>query len=115
MRMLFLFFLSCHLYQRSGDVGLGVPYNITSYSLLTMMIAHVTDLKPGEFVHTIGDAHVYKTHVDSLRRQLERKPTHPFPTLRFERKLNKLEDFEYSDFIVENYVHQGKIRMPMAV
>lgn len=107
--------LSCHLYQRSGDVGLGVPYNITCYSLLTMMIAHVTDLKPGEFVHTIGDAHVYKTHVDALRRQLERKPTHPFPILRFERKINKLEDFEYSDFVVENYVHQGKIRMPMAV
>lgn len=106
--------LSCQLYQRSADMGLGVPFNIASYSLLTYMIAHVTGLKPGEFIHTIGDAHVYLNHIDSLKIQLERD-LKPFPTLNIIRTVNNIEDFRYEDFVLENYKPHPPINMEMAV
>jgi len=106
--------LSCQLYQRSADMGLGVPFNIASYALLTIMIAHVTGLKPGDFVHTLGDAHVYSNHVDALRVQLERAPR-DFPTIRLKRKVERIEDFNFDDFVVENYDPYPKITMEMAV
>lgn len=107
--------LSSQLYQRSGDVGLGVPFNIASYSILTMMIAHVTNLQPGEFVHVIGDAHVYLNHVSALKEQLRRNVEHDFPTLSFKRSIKDIDDFKYEDFVVNDYVNQGKISMEMAV
>merc|ERR1712002_1427342 len=88
--------LSCQLYQRSADMGLGVPFNIASYALLTYMIAHVCGLKPGEFVHTLGDAHVYSNHCEALEEQLKREPR-PFPTLTIKRKVENITDFEFSD------------------
>jgi len=93
--------LSCQLYQRSADVFLGVPFNIASYALLTLMMAQVTGLKPGEFVHTLGDAHLYLNHMDQATRQLAREP-HPFPTLRLAPKSDLLA-FELEDFILEGY------------
>ena len=105
--------LSCQLYQRSAVMGLGVPFNIASYALLTHMIAHVTGLKPGEFVHTLGDAHVYSNHIDPLKEQLKRTP-HPFPTLEIRRKVENIEDFTIDDFEVKDYVSHGKIAMEMA-
>ncbi len=107
--------LSCQLYQRSGDLGLGVPFNIASYAILTHMIAHVTGMRAGELVHTLGDAHVYLNHVDALEEQLKRKPVEPFPTLHFKRDVKNIEDFVYDDFEIRNYKHQGKITMKMAV
>lgn len=106
--------LSCQLYQRSGDMGLGVPFNIASYSLLTYMIAHVCDLKPGDFVHTLGDAHVYSNHVDALNEQLKREPK-PFPTLHIKRQITNIEDFKYNDFELKGYKPHPKIKMVMAV
>jgi len=106
--------LSCQLYQRSGDMGLGVPYNIASYSLLTYMIAHITDLKPGEFVLTIGDAHVYLNHIEPLQEQLSREPR-PFPKLVIKRKVEKIEDFVFEDFEIQHYKPYPKIQMEMAV
>jgi len=106
--------LSCQMYQRSADIGLGVPFNIASYALLTKMIAHVTGLKPAEFVHTLGDAHVYSNHVDALKIQLERSPR-PFPTLKFNRQINDIEMFVPNDLILEGYNPYGKIEMAMAV
>lgn len=106
--------LSCQLYQRSADMGLGVPFNIASYALLTCMIAHVTGLKPGEFVHTLGDAHVYKNHVEPLKIQLDREPR-PFPKLLIKRKVEKIEDFKFEDFEISGYNPFGKIDMKMAV
>lgn len=106
--------LSCQLYQRSADMGLGVPFNIASYALLTHMIAHVTDLKPGDFVHTLGDAHVYANHVEPLKVQLERVPK-AFPKLIIKRKVEKIEDFKFEDFTVEGYDPYPKISMEMAV
>jgi len=106
--------LSCQLYQRSADMGLGVPFNIASYALLTHMIAHVTDLKPGDFVHTLGDAHVYLNHVEPLGVQLERKPKE-FPKLVIKRKVENIEDFKFEDFAVEGYEPHPKITMEMAV
>ena len=106
--------LSCQLYQRSADMGLGVPFNIASYALLTVMIAHVCDLTPGDFVHTLGDAHVYLNHVEPLKTQLERAPK-PFPKIILKRKVEKIEDFCIDDFEVVGYESHPKIAMDMAV
>jgi len=106
--------LSCQLYQRSADMGLGVPFNIASYALLTVMLAHVTDLQPGDFVHTLGDAHVYSNHVEALKTQLERKPK-PFPTIKVKRKVERIGDFQFDDFEVSGYEPYPKIAMDMAV
>jgi thymidylate synthase len=94
--------LSCQLYQRSGDVFLGVPFNIASYALLTMMIAHVTGLRPGEFVHTFGDAHLYKNHLEQARTQLAREPR-KLPTLRIAADRRDLFSFRFEDFVLEGY------------
>ena len=105
--------LSCQLYQRSADVFLGVPFNIASYALLTMMMAKVTGLEPGEFVHTFGDAHLYLNHLDQAREQLAREP-YPFPTLTIADKRD-LFAFEYEDFKVMGYKAHEKITAPIAV
>ncbi|XP_033751747.1 thymidylate synthase-like [Pecten maximus] len=106
--------LSCQLYQRSADMGLGVPFNIASYALLTYMIAHVTDLKPGDFVHTLGDAHVYVNHIEPLKEQLAREPK-PFPKLVIKRKVEDIDDFKFEDFEIVDYKPHPKITMEMAV
>ncbi|XP_065207940.1 thymidylate synthase [Planococcus citri] len=106
--------LSCQMYQRSADMGLGVPFNIASYSLLTYMIAHVTNLKPKEFIHTIGDNHVYLNHIEPLKVQLQRE-MRPFPTLTIAREVTSIEDFKFEDFVLNGYNPHGKINMEMAV
>lgn len=106
--------LSCILYQRSCDMGLGVPFNIASYALLTRMIAHVCKIKCGDFIHTMGDAHVYVDHVDALKIQCKRTAG-AFPTLKFAREIDNIDDFKYEDFILENYNPQSKIDMKMSV
>lgn len=106
--------LSCQMYQRSADMGLGVPFNIASYSLLTHMVAHVTGLKAGEFVHVIGDAHVYLNHVEPLQTQLQREPR-PFPKLRIKRTVTDIDDFTYDDFEVIGYKPHKRIKMKMSV
>jgi dihydrofolate reductase/thymidylate synthase len=106
--------LSCLMYQRSCDMGLGVPFNIASYSLLTLMVAQVCGLKPGEFVHTLGNAHVYQNHVDPLEEQLKRTPR-PFPILRVNPDVKDIDGFQMSDFELIGYNPHGKIAMEMAV
>lgn len=106
--------LSCQMYQRSADMGLGVPFNIASYSLLTVMMAQVCGLKCGDFVHTIGDAHVYLNHVDALQEQIDRVPK-AFPTLEVNREKKDIDSFEYSDFTVNGYEPMAAIKMKMAV
>ncbi|KFD58658.1 hypothetical protein M514_00351 [Trichuris suis] len=106
--------LSCQLYQRSADMGLGVPFNIASYSLLTRMMAHITGLRAGDFIHTLGDAHIYVNHLEALTTQIERKPR-PFPKLRIIRDVQCIDDFVAEDFVIENYNPHGPIRMQMAV
>ena len=106
--------LSCSLYQRSGDIGLGIPFNIASYSFLTHLIAHHVNLKPGEFIHTIGDCHIYDDHVDAMRKQLMRKP-HEFPQLKICEKRADIGDYLEEDFDVLNYVFHKKIPMNMRV
>jgi len=106
--------LSCVLYQRSCDMGLGVPFNIASYALLTIMIAHVCGLEPGEFIHTMGDAHVYVDHVDALKGQLERVPRE-FPTLKINRKVDDIDDFKFEDFELVGYDPHPSIKMNMSV
>lgn len=106
--------LSCQLYQRSCDMGLGVPFNIASYALLTKMIAHVCECDAGELVHVMGDAHVYENHVNALKEQIERTPGE-YPTLEFSRKIESIDDFKYEDFILNDYKPQKKIEMAMAV
>ncbi|XP_071452788.1 thymidylate synthase isoform X1 [Hetaerina americana] len=106
--------LSCQLYQRSADMGLGVPFNIASYALLTYMVAHITELKPGDLVHTMGDCHVYSNHVEVLKKQLERTPK-PFPSLKINRDVKKIEDFKFEDFELINYNPHPKLDMKMAV
>jgi len=106
--------LSCQMYQRSADMGLGVPFNIASYSLLTRMIAQVCGLKAGEFVHVIGDCHVYSNHVEPLKEQLVRQP-YPFPTLKINPDVTDIDGFKYSDFTIEGYKCHKKIAMKMAV
>ncbi|XP_012232140.1 thymidylate synthase isoform X2 [Linepithema humile] len=106
--------LSAQLYQRSADMGLGVPFNIASYSLLTCMIAHVTGLKPGEFVHTMGDCHVYVNHVSALEEQIQREPRE-FPKLKIVREVKSIDDFVAEDFELIDYKPHSKIHMKMAV
>jgi thymidylate synthase len=105
--------LSCQLYQRSADVFLGVPFNIASYALLTMMVAQVTGLEPGEFVHTLGDAHLYLNHVEQAQLQLERLPL-PMPVMRIAPR-DDLFAFEYEDFVLEGYNAYPSIAAPIAV
>lgn len=105
--------LSCQLYQRSADVFLGVPFNIASYALLTVMMAKVVGLEPGEFVHTLGDAHLYLNHLDQAREQLQRRP-YPFPTLEIADKAD-LFAFTYEDFKLRGYKAHEKIAAPIAV
>lgn len=106
--------LSCQMYQRSADMGLGVPFNIASYSLLTRLIAQVCGLKAGDFVHVIGDAHVYLNHVDALREQITRVPK-SFPTLKINPEISDIDSFQFSDFTVEGYSPHAAIKMKMAV
>jgi thymidylate synthase len=105
--------LSCQLYQRSGDVFLGVPFNIASYALLTLMVAQVTGLEPGEFVHTLGDAHLYSNHLEQAREQLTREPYAP-PTMRIAPK-DDLFAFAYEDFVLEGYQAHPHIKAAVAV
>jgi len=106
--------LSCQLYQRSADVFLGVPFNIASYALLTMMFAQVCGLKPGEFIHTFGDAHLYLNHIEQARLQLARTPF-PLPRLRLNPKIQSIFDFKVEDFTLENYTAHPPIRAEVAV
>jgi len=106
--------LSCQMYQRSADLFLGVPFNIASYSLLTLMVAQVTDLKPGEFILTLGDAHLYLNHLEQAREQLGRTPR-PFPRMRLNPARRELLDFQYEDFTLEGYEPYPAIKAPIAV
>lgn len=106
--------LSCQLYQRSADIFLGVPFNIASYSLLLMMIAQVTGLEVGEFVHTFGDAHIYLNHVDQVDEQLSRKPF-PLPKMKINSDVKDIFSFNYEDFELSNYQAHPKITAPIAV
>ena len=106
--------LSCQLYQRSADVFLGVPFNIASYALLTLMVAQVTDLKPGEFIHTFGDAHLYLNHLEQAKLQLAREPR-VLPTLQMNPAVRSVFEFQYADFVVEDYVPHPPIKAVVAV
>ncbi|HBL85944.1 MAG TPA: thymidylate synthase, partial [Alcanivorax sp.] len=106
--------LSCQLYQRSGDIFLGVPFNIASYALLTLMIAQVCDLQPGEFVHTLGDAHLYSNHVEQADKQLARAPR-PLPTMTLNPAVRDLYTFRFEDFTLEGYDPHPGIKAPIAV
>jgi thymidylate synthase len=106
--------LSCQLYQRSADVFLGVPFNIASYALLTLMLAQVTELAPGEFIHTLGDAHLYLNHLEQATAQLSREPRE-LPTMRLNPAVRELEGFRFEDFQLESYDPHPPIRAPVAV
>ena len=106
--------LSCQLYQRSADIFLGVPFNIASYALLTMMVAQVCELKPGEFVHTLGDAHLYLNHLQQVDEQLSRQPL-TLPVMKLNAEINSIFDFKYEDFELLNYESHPAISAPIAV
>ena len=106
--------LSCQLYQRSADVFLGVPFNIASYSLLTLMVAQVTGLKQGEFIHTLGDAHIYLNHIEQVKQQLTRKPF-PLPRMKINPLINNILKFRYEDFTLENYEAHPNIKGEISV
>jgi len=106
--------LSCQLYQRSADIFLGVPFNIASYALLTMMVAQVCDLQLGDFVHTLGDAHIYSNHMEQVKEQLSRTPR-ALPNMRINPEVKDLFAFKFEDFSLENYDPYPAIKAPVAV
>ena len=106
--------LSCQLYQRSADLFLGVPFNIASYALLTMMIAHVTDLMPGDFIHVLGDVHLYQNHLEQARLQLSREPR-PLPTMKIDSSIRSIFDFQYADFQLQDYNPHPRIAAEVSV
>ncbi len=106
--------LSCQLYQRSADVFLGVPFNIASYALLTHMVAHAAGLEPGEFIHTLGDAHIYKNHIEQVKKQLSRNPK-PLPVLTIKRDVETIFDYQIDDFSIEGYDPHPHIKGEVSV
>jgi thymidylate synthase len=106
--------LSCQLYQRSADIFLGVPFNIASYALLTLMVAQVCGLKPGDFVHTLGDAHLYSNHIEQAREQLGRAP-YPLPRMELNPAVRSLFDFSFEDFTLRDYSSHPHIKAAVAV
>jgi thymidylate synthase len=106
--------LSCQLYQRSCDIFIGIPFNIASYALLTLMVAHVTGLKPGDFVHTLGDAHIYLNHIEQVKLQLTREP-YPLPGMIINPEVDDIFKFRFEDFTLVNYVSHPHIKGEIAV